>query len=47
MTLITKMTKRLTDSREWETMHLFDAEAKEEIALCGANASPCDLITVQ
>ena len=47
MTLIIEMTIRPTDRREGETMHLFDAETKEEVNLCGAGASTHDRVTVQ
>ena len=47
MTRITRTTIRPADRREEDTMHLFDADAKEEEALCGAEASVHDLITVQ
>ena len=39
MTLITKMKAGLTGRREEKTMHLFDADAREEKALCGADTS--------
>ena len=47
MTRLTKITIRSADRREEDTMHLFDADAKEEEALCGAGTSACDLTTVQ
>ena len=34
MTPFTEVTIRVTDRREEETMHLFDAEAREEMGLC-------------
>ena len=37
----------ITDSQEEETMHLFDAEAREEEALCGAETSADDRISLQ
>ena len=43
-----EMTIRLTDRLEKEeTMHLFNTEAREGMALCGAAASVRDLITAQ
>ncbi len=47
MTPPTDITKRLTDPLQEETMHLFDADAREEKALCGADVSAEDLMTVQ
>ena len=47
MTPLTKMMKRLADPREGEAMHLFDAEAREELTLCGATAFIHDRITLQ
>ena len=32
----------ITDSQEEETMHLFDAEARKEEALCGAETAAAD-----
>ncbi len=43
----TRMNMPITDSHEEETMHLFDAEAREEEALCGAEASVDDRISLQ
>ena len=47
MTPPTSMTIRPADRREEETMHLFDAEAREEMAACGADVPACDPNTVQ
>ena len=47
MTRLTEITLRPADRREEETMHLFDADAREEMALCGTEASVLDLTTVQ
>ena len=43
----TRMNMPITDSHEEETMHLFDAEAWEEEALCGAETSVNDRISLQ
>ena len=43
----TRMNMSITDSHEEETMHLIDAEAREEEALCGAEASVDDRISLQ
>lgn len=43
----TDLTKRLTDPKQEETLHLFDADAREEKALCEADAYAEDLMTVQ
>ena len=43
----TRMNMSITDSHEEETMHLFDAEAREEEALCGAKTSVHDRISLQ
>ncbi|MCY4527883.1 MAG: hypothetical protein OXD46_02475 [Chloroflexi bacterium] len=43
----TRMNMPFTDSREEEIMHLFDAEAREEEALCRAKTSADDRISVQ
>ena len=41
------MNMSITDSHEEETMHLFDAETREEEALCGAETSVDDRISLQ
>ena len=38
----TQMNMSITDSHEEETMHLFDAGARKEEALCGAETSADD-----
>ena len=38
----TQMNIPITDSLEEETMHLFDAEARKEVVLCGAETSADD-----
>ena len=38
----TQMNISITDSHEEETMHLFDAEARKEEALCGEETSAAD-----
>ena len=43
----TRMNMPIIDSHEEETMHLFDAEAREEEALCGAETSPNNRISLQ
>ena len=43
----TQMNIPITDSRGEETMHLFDAEAREEEALCGAETSVDDRISLK
>ncbi len=43
----TQMNMPFTDSREEETMHLFDAEAREEEALCRAKTSADDRISLK
>lgn len=47
MTPITEITMRPSGRQEEVVMHLFDAETKEEVTLCGADASVHDWITVQ
>lgn len=46
MSRYTRMNMSITDSHE-EAMHLFDAEAREEEALCGAETSVDDRISLQ
>ena len=43
----TQMDIPVTYSQGEETMHLFDAEAREEVALCGAETSADDWSSVQ
>ena len=43
----TQMNIPITDNHEEETMHLFDAEAREEEALCGAETSVDDRISLK
>ena len=43
----TQMNISITDSHEEETMHLFDAEARKEEALCRAETSADDRISLQ
>ena len=43
----TQMDIPITDSREEETMHLFDAGAREEEALCRAKTSADDRISLK
>ena len=43
----TQLKRSITDSHEEETMHLFDAEAREEETLCGADTSVDDRISLQ
>ncbi len=43
----TRIIMPVTDSQEEETMHLFDAEARKEEALCGAETSAADRISLQ
>ena len=43
----TQMNIPITDSLEEETMHLFDAEARKEEALCGAETSADDRTSLQ
>ena len=43
----TQLKMPLTDSQEEETMHLFDAEARKEEALCGAETAAADRISLQ
>ena len=43
----TQMNIPITDSLEEETMHLFDAEARKEVAFCGAKTSADDRTSLQ
>lgn len=47
MNLIAEITMPPSGRLAEQTMHLFDAEATKENALCGADASACDLTAVQ
>ncbi len=47
MPMQTQKLKPITDSQEEETVHLFDAEARKEEALCGAETSAADRISLQ
>ncbi len=47
MSTKTRMNMPIIDSHEEETMHLFNAEAREEEALCGAETSVDDRISLQ